>query len=160
MLRSSLALAAGWVAVVAMVTPTWAITVTPAGFAQADVTIGDDVVDADDIIVKPCDCEPVANPGVFRVYNSGGSLVRVHYEIVEGTTITTTDGTAVGTILSVQNDGRKQILLIVAVNAGVLGAVDRIAIRRTGFYWSGSSAVIDTTLADLRSSIQAVGVGV
>ncbi|MCW5713290.1 MAG: hypothetical protein KIT43_02070 [Bauldia sp.] len=160
MLRPSLVLAAGWVAIVAMATPTWAITVTPAGWAQADATIGEDVIDDNDIVVKPCDCEPVANPGVFRVYNSGGSLVRVHWENVEGTTITTTDGTAVGTVLSVQNDGRNQILLIVGVEGGVLGAVDRIAVRRNAFYWTGSAAVIDTTLADLRSSIQAAGVGV
>jgi hypothetical protein len=160
MLRPSLALAAGWIAVVAMVTPTWAITVTPAGWAQADATIGEDVVDDDDIIVKPCDCEPVANPGQFRVRNAGGSLVRVHWENIEGTTITTTDGTAVGTILSVQNDGRKQILLIVAVNAGVLGGVDRIAVRRTGFYWTGSAAVINTTIADLAASVRAAGVAV
>ncbi|MCC6735634.1 MAG: hypothetical protein IT534_05840 [Bauldia sp.] len=160
MKKPSLAFAAGWLAILAMVTPTWAITVTAGGWAQADATIGEDVVDENDIIVKPCDCEPVANPGQFRVYNSGGSLVRVHWENIEGTTITTTDGETVGTVLSVQNDGRKQILLIVGVNAGVLGAVDRIAVRRTGFYWTGSAAVIDTSLADLRASISAAGVGV
>lgn len=158
MLRGSLVLAAGLIAAV-LAAPVWAITVT-AGNANADAFIGNDVVDDEDIVVKPCDCEPVANPGQFRVYNSSGGLVRIHYEAVEGTPITTTDGTVVGVVASVQNGARNQILLMVAVEGGVLGEVDRIAVRRNAFYWTGSAAVINTTIDDLRASIRAAGVAV
>lgn len=150
-----LVVAAG--ALVAMVASAAAIEVTVGNFANAQVTIGQDVVDANDIIVKPCDCEPVANPGQFKVFRQNGQLVTIHYALIEGTVITTTDGVAIGTILSVQNDGRKQILLVVSVEGGVLGSVTRMNVRRNAFYWTGASAVIETTLADLRSSIGGIG---
>lgn len=144
-------------AVLVLTVPANAIDVQPGG-AMADAMIGANVVDEDDVVVKPCDCEPVANPGQFRVRNAGGSLVRIHYEVVEGTEITTTDGVVVGTVASVQNAaGGNAIVLLVNVAPGLLGEVDRIAVRRTGFYWTGSAAVIDTTIDDLRSSIRGLG---
>ncbi len=159
-MKPSLLFAAAAVALAMMIVAASAIEVTPGAWADADATIGQDIVDANDILVKPCDCEPVANPGQFRVYRQNGTLTTVHYENVEGTIVPTTDGVVVGTIISVQNDGRKQILLLVQVEGGVLGAVDRINVRRNAFYWTGSAAVIDTNLADLRASIQGIGLAV
>jgi hypothetical protein len=161
-MRLPLLLAAAGLAFAAiMAGPAAAITVTPGNWANADATIGEDVQDANDVVVKPCDCEPVADPGMFRVYRQNRSLVRIHYEDVEGTTIATTDGTMVGTVVSVQNiSGTGPIVLVVAVEGGVLGSVSRINVRRNAFYWTGSAAVINTTIDDLRSSIRALGIGV
>ncbi|MGD9737936.1 MAG: hypothetical protein AB7O56_10035 [Bauldia sp.] len=156
-MKPSLLLAAGALAFALFTVPANAIDVQDGG-PTADAFIGAAVTDEDDVVVKPCDCEPVANPGQFRVRNAGGSMVRIHYEVLEGFEITTTDGTVVGTIASVQNiSSGNAIVLMVNVTPGLLGEVDRIAVRRTGFYWTGSAAVIDTTIDDLRASIRGLG---
>jgi hypothetical protein len=139
-----------------------AIDATAGGVGNVAATLGRDVTDANDIVVKPCDCEPVANPGVFRVNRQGGGVVAIHYEVIEGTTIATTDGTVVGTVSSVLNDqsNNNQIVVVVTVEGGVLGGVTRIGVRRNAFVWTGSAAVINTTIDDLRTSLQGLNVGV
>jgi hypothetical protein len=157
-MKRLVAILAGMLALAMMISPAYAITVAPAGSGR--VLVGENVKDDNDVVVKPCDCEPVADPGIFRVFGQNRSLVRVHYEIVEGATIQTTDGTVVGTVLSVQNlnsDG--PIVLIVGVDEGVLGSTNRLTVFRNAFYWTGSAAVINTTIDDLRASIQALGAG-
>lgn len=161
-MKPRLLIAMAGIALALTATTALAIDLTPAGIANVAATLGRDVTDANDIVVKPCDCEPVANPGVFRVNRQGGGVVAIHYEVIEGTTITTTDGTVVGTVSSVQNDqsNNNQIVLVVNVEAGVLGSVTRLGVRRNAFVWTGSAAVINTTFDDLRTSLQGANVGV
>ncbi len=141
--------------------PAAAIDVQATTYGGAVANVGADVVDALDVVVKPCDCETPANPGMFFALTETGGYFAIHYEQVEGTTISTIDGVAVGSVLAVQNlDGGGAIILIVTVPAGVLGTVARLNIRRTGFFWTGDAAVINTTFDDLRASLQSLGVGV
>jgi len=85
-------------------------------------------------------------------------MVRVHYEDVEGQTVTTSDGTVIGVVTSVQNaNGTGPILLLVRVEGGVLGEVDRINLRRNAVVWTDDAPVIDTTIDDLRASLQRLG---
>lgn len=140
--------------------PVAAIEVTAGGWRNADASVGENVQTADDIIVKPCDCDAVPNPGNFRAFRDNGTLVTIHYSVLEGTTITTTDGTVVGTISSVQNErDNGPIVLLVRIEAGLIGTVDLISVYRNAWYWTGEAAVIDTTMDDLRASILGAGVG-
>jgi hypothetical protein len=147
-------------ALILSLTPAFAIDVQPTAYGGAVANIGADIVDALDVVVKPCDCEAPPNPGMFFAFTETGGYVAIHYEQVEGTTIATTDGVVVGSVLAVQNlDGGGAIILVVTVPAGILGTVTRLNIRRTGFYWTGEAAIINTTFDDLRASLQSLGVG-
>jgi hypothetical protein len=140
--------------------PAAAIDVQPATFGGAAANIGAEIVDGLDIVVKPCDCEAPPNPGRFFAFTAAGGYVEIHYEDVEGTTIATTDGVVIGSVIAVQNlDTDGAIILVVTVPPGVLGTVTRINVRRTGFYWTGEAAIINTTYDDLRASLQSLGVG-
>lgn len=148
------------VALALSLTPATAIDVQPTTYGGAVANIGAGIVDALDIVVKPCDCEAPPNPGMFFAFTAAGGYVAIHYEQVEGTTIATTDGVVIGSVIAVQNlDTDGAIILVVTVPAGVLGTVARLNVRRTGFYWTGDAAIINTTYDDLRASLQSLGVG-
>ena len=161
-MKPRLLIAVAGLALALIATAANAIVLTPGGISNVAATLGQDVTDANDIVVRPCDCEPVANPGQFRVNRQGGGQATIHYEVIEGTAITTTDGTVVGTVTTVANDqsNSNQIVLIVTVEPGLLGGVTRIGVRRNAFVWTGSAAVINTTFDDLRTSLQGANVGV
>ncbi len=137
--------------------PALAIDVTPGAFADADATIGVAMTDTNDYIVKPgCDCEAVPNSGFVMLTTETGRVSRIAYDKIEGQTVTTTDGTVLGPVISVQNEaGSGAILLLVRVDGGVLGAVDRINLRRNSVVWTGTAPKVNTTIDDLKTSIQA-----
>ena len=149
------ALAAG-LAVIVMV-PAAAIDVQPGGRGGAAVTVGEATTDDGDVVLDRCECDggPLE---AMEVYTQGGGTRTVRLERVTGTVIRTRDFVTVGMIIDVSNLTRDNaIVLVVRVDDGVLGTVERIAVRRTGFYWTDGGMIIDTTIGDLQSSVQSVG---
>lgn len=151
----SSALVAGF-AIVATI-PAAAIDAQPGGRAGAVATIGEDKLDAGDVVVNRCECDGGPLEAIeVRTQNGGTRTVRI--DEMEGTVIRTNDVVAVevGTVFGIGNaDGDIAITIMVLVKEGVLGAAERIAVRRTGFYWTPTGLVIDAGIADLERSVAA-----
>lgn len=136
-----------------VVTPALAIDAQPGGRGGAAATIGAPVTDADDQEIDRCECNggPLEEVELFR---SGGGTRTTDIEDIIGAVVETRDGVVVGTVTRMgNNSGDGAILIYVLVEPGVLGDVERINVRRTGFYWDGQP-IIDTTIGDLRNSVE------
>ncbi len=135
-----------------VVTPAAAIDVQNGGRAGAAVTVGEAVTDQNDETLDRCECNggPLEEVELFR---RGGGTRTTDVEDIDGAIVETTDGVLVGTVIGMgNNSGDNAILIYVEVEAGVLGDVERINVRRTGFFWD-DHPVINTTIGDLRDSI-------
>lgn len=133
-----------------------AIDAEPGGgiIGRAEVTIGVATTDANDETIDRCDCDGGPLEAiVVRVSGGGEDTVRI--DRIVGQTVRTNDGVAIGPVLNVTNKG-SAIVITVRVDDGVLGTVERIAVRRTGFYMEDGVVVIDTTMSDLSRSVDGV----
>jgi hypothetical protein len=138
------------------VLPASAIDAEPGGgiIGRAAVTIGEATTDGNDETVDRCDCDGGPLEAiVVRVSGGGEDTVRI--DRIVGQTARTNDGVAIGLVLNVTNKG-SAIVITVRADGGVLGTVERIAVRRTGFYLEDGVVVIDTTMSDLRRSVDAI----
>jgi hypothetical protein len=145
----SLAALAAW--------PAAAIDVQPGGgvVGGATVTVGQDVTDANDQTIDRCDCDGGPLDAVV-VKVEGGGTQTIRIDRLVGLVARSSDGAEVGRVINVTNlRVGGGIVVTVQVNGGVLGAVERIAVRRTAFYFGSGAVVIETSLDDLRSSVLA-----
>ncbi len=137
--------------------PAAAIDVQPGGgvIGGATVTVGQDATDANDQTIDRCDCD--GGPLEAVVVNvEGGGTATMRIDRIIGLTARSSDGAEVGRVINVTNlRVGGGIVVTVSVNGGVLGTVERIAVRRTAFYVGAGVLVIETSLDDLRSSVLA-----
>ena len=152
-MKHYLATLAGAVSVAAvLIIPAWAIDVQPGGKAGAAVTVGQATTDDDDEIIDRCECD--GGPLEVIVVRVAGGTDPVRLDRIVGAVARTNDGVQVGTVIKADNNtGDNAIVVIVSVQDGAL-PVGRIAVRRTGFYYQDGIVIIDTTMADLLSSVQ------
>lgn len=133
-------------------TPALAIDVQAGGRANAFATIGEAVTDENDQELDRCECEggPLEE---IEAQTGRGGWDAVPRDDFSGATVKTDDGTTIGTVIGMGNLSEDDAIVIyVRVEGGVLGDIERLNLRRTGFYWD-DGVVIDTTLADLESSL-------
>lgn len=153
-MKHYLAMLAGAISVAALTfVPAWAIDVQPGGKGGASVTVGQATTDDDDEIIDRCECDggPLESI-VVRVAGGGTDPVRV--DRVVGASARTSDGVAVGAVIKADNNtGDNAIVIIVRIDDDSL-PMDRIAVRRTAFYYDDGIIIIDTSMADLLSSVQ------
>ena len=138
--------------------PAAAIDAEPGGgiIGGATVTIGVATTDGNDDTVDRCECDGGPLEAIVVAVEGGGEET-VAIDRLVGSTARTSDGVEVGPVINVTNKGAA-IVLTVRVDDGVLGTIERIALRRTAFYWADGAVVIETNIGDLRSSINsAVG---
>lgn len=153
-MKHYLAMLAGAVSVAALTfVPAWAIDVQPGGKGGAAVTVGQAITDDDDETIDRCECD--GGPLESIVVNiAGGGTDPVRVDRVVGASARTNDGFAVGAVIKADNNtGDNAIVIIVRVDDDSL-PVDRIAVRRTAFYYDDGVIIIDTSMADLLSSVQ------
>ena len=156
MKQDLLKVAAAFAMLVAFVaTPALAIDVQAGGRANAFATIGEAVTDENDQELDRCECEGGPLDEIEAHTRSGG-WTAVARDDFSDASVKTTDGTVIGTVIGMGNmSGDNAIVIYVRVEGGVLGDIERLNIRRTGFYWA-DGVVIDTTLADLESSLAGI----
>jgi hypothetical protein len=137
--------------------PASAIDAQPGGgvIGGAVVTVGQDVTDANDQTIDRCECD--GGPLEAVVVNvEGGGTDTIRIDRIVGLAVRTSDGVDIGRVGNVTNlRVGTAIVATVMVDEGVLGTVERIAVRRTAFYIGDGVLVIETSLADLRSSVLA-----
>ena len=158
-MRQKLAVLAGALSLIALtIMPASAIDVETGGRGGAAVTVGEATVDDDDVTIDRCECD--GGPLERITIRVGGGTDEVAIDNIVGAVARTSDGETVGEVIRADNNTEDNaIVIIIEVADGAL-PVARIAVRRTAFYLDGSVIVIDTTMADLRQSIQsAVGAG-
>lgn len=141
----------------AAVSPAAAIDVQAGGRGGAEVTVGAPTVDRNDVVIDRCECDggPLLQ---ITVHTSGADRV-VPIDRITAQLIRTTDPVpaVIGAVYQVTNmlgAGENAIVLLVSVRDNVLGAVQTIAVRRSAFIWTDSGPVLNTTMADLRASIE------
>ena len=137
--------------------PAGAIDVQPGGgvIGGATVTVGQAVTDANDQTIDRCECD--GGPLEAVVVNvEGGGTETMRIDRIVGLAARSSDGVEVGRVINVTNlRVGGAIVVTVRVDGGVLGAVERIAVRRPAFYVGDGVLVIETSLGDLRSSVLA-----
>jgi hypothetical protein len=137
--------------------PAAAIDVQPGGgvVGGATVTVGQATTDGNDQTIDRCECD--GGPLEAVVVNvEGGGTASMRIDRIIGLTVRSSDGAAVGRVINVTNlRVGGAIAVTVGVEGGVLGTVERIAVRRTAFYVGAGVLVIETSLDDLRSSVLA-----
>ncbi|MHA1559495.1 MAG: hypothetical protein ACTSWI_02350 [Alphaproteobacteria bacterium] len=153
-MKHYLAMLAGVVSVTAvMFAPAWAIDVQPGGKGGASVTVGEATTDDGDEIIDRCECD--GGPLEVIVVRVARGTDPVRIDRIVGASARTSDGVQVGVVIKADNNtGDNAIVIIVRVDDDAL-PMDRIAVRRTAFYYDEGVIVIDTSMADLLSSVQA-----
>ena len=153
-MKHYLAMLAGAVSVATLVfAPAWAIDVQPGGKGGATVTVGQATTDDNDETIERCDCDGGPLEVIVVRVASGTDSVRI--DRIVGASARTSDGVQVGAVIKADNNsGDNAIVIIVRVDDDAL-PMDRIAVRRTAFYYDDGIIVIDTSMADLLSSAQA-----
>lgn len=131
----------------------WAIDTQPGGPAHAVVTVGAATTDDNDTTVDRCECD--GGPLEAITVHTRGRDEVVRRDRLEGQPIVTTDGIRVGLITAVSNTDHEAIVLIVQLDAGVIGDFTRIAVRRTAFYYDDGAIILNTTMSDLSASVTA-----
>ena len=141
------------------IVPASAIEAQPGGGVAggASVTIGQATTDENDQEVDRCECDGGPLEAIVVAVEGGGEAT-VAVDRIVGQIARTNDGAEVGTVSNVTNR-EKAIVITIRVDDGVLGTVERIAVRRTAFYMADGVVVIDTSLSDLRSSVSAAAAG-
>jgi hypothetical protein len=98
----------------------------------------------------------------LQIRTEGGAGATVMVNAVMNTPVLTNDDTRIGVVADVATATDGEALIIVALNDDFLPGVDRIAVRASAVVQTSAGLVIQTTAADLRSSITAgleVGAG-
>ena len=139
----------------------WAVETQPGGPNGAVVTVGDPTTNDDDETIERCQCDGGPLEAITVHTDRGDDVVRIDQLV--GRVARTNDGQRVGQVIKATNvnfnPGIGGIVLVVAVDDGLMGDVQRIAVRRTAFYYQDGVIIIETNMDDLRQSVSAGAAG-
>ncbi len=135
----------------------WAVATQPGGPNSSTVTIGNPVTDGNDVQIDRCECDGGPLEAITVHTDRADAVVRI--DRLVGQIARTSDGIRVGNIVHATNTEHDAIVLVIQLDDGLIGTVQRIAVRRTAFYYSDGVVIIDTTMADLQQSVLAGAAG-
>jgi hypothetical protein len=131
----------------------WAVPTQPGGPFGSDVTVGEPITDDNDTTIDRCECD--GGPLEEIVVHTDRDDEVVGLDRLNSQIAFTNDGVRVGRIVKVTNAAHEAIVIVIQLDEGLIGDLQRIAVRRTAFYYDDGAIIITTTMDDLQQSVLA-----